>query len=562
MRTVGIATTVLCGAAREGSPLATMGRDPRQEVELRRAAELAVTVFGSLSETTVLVFDRELRCIRIRGGAVEAHGYRAEAIEGRLLADFVGASEFERLAPHYRAALDGELRRFEHRPADGSRVYDIDVAPIEEDGEIVGGLSVGRDITERKQIERALAHSAREYRDLAEQASDVVTRSDDRAVYTYVSPASARVYGFPPEDMVGRPVYDFVHPDDCAGHVALREALADGSEEEVAERRMKTASGDWLWVETRCRALRDDDGHFVGVQSSARDITDRKVADEQFRTAFDDALVGIALVAPDGSWLRVNESLCEIVGRTRDELYGMTFQDITHPEDLDADMAQLEQTLAGARAGYQMEKRYLRPDGSVVWALLSVSLVRDAGGEPLHFISQVLDISERKRLEAELSRMATRDDLTGLYNRRFFERELTQQLRLLKRHGGTASVLFLDLDRFKEVNDTLGHQSGDDLLEHVAGILTGRLRQSDVIARLGGDEFAVLLPMTDAEGAACIVAALEREFEQRPADLEGHAVTARPSIGVAELEPELDVDDVLRRADQAMYAIKRARRAT
>jgi diguanylate cyclase (GGDEF)-like protein/PAS domain S-box-containing protein len=543
-----------------------MGRDSEQHGELARTAELAVSVLGSLSETSVLVFDDELRCIRIGGGAVEAHGYQAAAIEGRLLADFVPESEFARLAPHYRAALTGERRRFEHRPADGTRVYDIDVAPVEHDGRVVGGLAIGRDITERKQMERAMAHSAREYRDLAQQASDVVTRSNEQAVYTYVSPASARVYGFTPEQMVGRPVYEFVHPDDHAAHVALREALAAGAEEELAERRMRTADSGWLWVEARCRALRDD-GRFVGVQSSARDISDRKaaeearrIADEQFRTAFDDALVGISLVAPDGRWLRVNESLCTIVGYTREQLYGMTFQDITHPEDLDTDLALLEETLAGTRAGYQMEKRYLRPDGEVVWALLSVSLVRDADGAPLHFISQVLDISERKRLEAELGRLATRDDLTGLYNRRFFEREVKQQLRLLRRHGGHASVLFVDLDRFKEVNDTMGHQCGDDLLRHVADVLTGRLRESDVIARLGGDEFAVLLPMTNAGGAAAIVKALEQEFIERPALLEGRAVTAQASIGVAELDAELDVDGVLRRADQAMYEVKRARR--
>jgi diguanylate cyclase (GGDEF)-like protein/PAS domain S-box-containing protein len=520
-----------------------MGRDPEQQGELRRTAELAVSVFGSRPDTSVTVFDADLRCLTAAGPEIHAD------------------------AQSYRAALAGERRRFEQIV--GERVYDVDVAPIEEDGQIVGGLAIGRDITERKQMERALAHSAREFRDLAEQAGDVVTRSNEHAIYKYVSPACARVYGFAPGQMVGRPVYDFVHPDDRAGHVALREALAAGSDEEVAERRMKTAAGDWRWVETRCRALRDDDGRFLGVQSSARDITDRKaaeearrIADEQFRTAFDDALVGIALVAPDGTWLRVNDALCRIVGRERDELYGGTFQDITHPEDLDADLALLEQTLAGERSGYQMEKRYLRPDGTVVWALLSVSLVRDPAGAPLHFISQVLDISERKRLEAELSRLATRDDLTGLYNRRFFEREVAQQLLLLRRHGGTASVLFVDLDRFKEVNDTLGHQCGDELLQHVASILTGRLRQSDAIARLGGDEFAVLLPMTDAEGAACIVAALEREFAERAIEFEGQRVTARPSIGVAELEPELDVDGVLRRADQAMYAVKRARRET
>jgi diguanylate cyclase (GGDEF)-like protein/PAS domain S-box-containing protein len=523
-----------------------MGREAEQQAELRRTAELAVSVLGLLSETSVLVFDRELRPLRGSGAAP--------------------ATTFDLRGEPYRAALAGERQRFEHRPAEGSRVYDIDVAPIEHDGEIVGGLAIGRDITDRKQMERAMAHSAREYRDLAEQSSDVVTRSNEQAVYTYVSPAAARLYGVEPEDMVGRQVYEFVHPDDHPAHLALREALAAGADEELAERRMKTADGDWRWVEARCRALRDDDGRFVGVQSSARDIGDRKaaeearrIADEQFRTAFDDALVGIALVALDGSWLRVNRSLCEIVGRSHEELYAMTFQDITHPEDLDADLAQLGETLAGERAGYQMEKRYLRPDGEVVWALLSVSLVRDALGEPLHFISQVLDISERKRLEAVLSMMATRDDLTGLYNRRFFEREVKQYLRLLRRHGGDASVLFVDLDRFKEVNDTMGHQSGDELLKHVAMVLTSRLRESDVIARLGGDEFAVMLPMTNAGGAAAIVKALEQEFIERPALLEGQVVTVRASIGVAELDAELDVDGVLRRADQAMYAVKRSR---
>jgi diguanylate cyclase (GGDEF)-like protein/PAS domain S-box-containing protein len=537
----------------------TMGRDPEQQGELRRTAELAFSVLGSLSETSILVFDTELRYVLAAGGALTAHGYEAGRLEGRHMSEFVQGPAYDRLAEHYRAALTGERRRFEHRTMDGTKVYDIDVAPIERDGAIVGGLAISRDITERKQTERALAHSAREYRDLAEQASDVVSRSDEPGVYTYVSPASARVYGRAPDEMLGRSVFEFMHPDDHESHRALRAELVAGAEELIGERRMSTPTGDWVWVEARCRALRDDDGHFVGVQSAARDISDRKMADEQFRTAFDDALVGIALVAPDGSWLRVNDSLCDIVGYPREQLYGMTFQDITHPDDLDADVGHLQETLAGERAGYQMEKRYQRPGGEVVWTLLSVSLVRDAAGAPMHFISQVLDISERKRLEAELGRLATRDDLTGLYNRRFFEREVKQALRLLRRHGGQASVLFLDLDRFKEVNDTLGHQSGDDLLKHVALVLTGRLRESDVIARLGGDEFAVLLPMTGADGAAAIVKALEQEFIERPALLEGRAVTAYASIGVAELDAELDVDGVLRRADQAMYAVKRSR---
>ena len=215
-----------------------MGRDPEQQGELRRTAELAFSVLGSLSETSVLVFDTELRYVLAAGGALAAHGYDAGQLEGRHMSEIVQGPSYERLAAQYQAALTGERRRFEHRSGDGTRVYEFDVAPIEQDGEIVGGLAISRDITERKQAERALAQSAREYRDLAEHASDVVSRSDEEGVYTYVSPASARVYGRAPEEMLGRSVFEFMHPDDHEAHRALRAELAAGAEEEVAERRM------------------------------------------------------------------------------------------------------------------------------------------------------------------------------------------------------------------------------------------------------------------------------------------------------------------------------------
>jgi diguanylate cyclase (GGDEF)-like protein/PAS domain S-box-containing protein len=543
-----------------------LGEASRDNEPLRRSGELALSVLGALSDTSVLVFDRDLRYVLAAGEALQAHGYDAGKLEGLGLADFMSGPALDRLTTHYRAALAGERTRFEHQTADATRIYDIDVAPIVREGEIIGGVAISRDITDRKATERALARSAREFRDLAEQAGDVVTRTDEAARYTYVSPSSEAVYGRRPEEMVGQSTFEFMHPEDHEVHRRLRESFEAGVDEDVVERRVTRPDGSWVWVEAHCRALRDDTGRLTGVQTSARDITRRKaaedarrIADDQFRTAFDDALIGIALVAPDGSWLRVNDALCDIVGYTRDQLMHMTFQDVTHPDDLDAELALVAEVLSGARSGYQMEKRYLRGDGDVVSAILSVSLVRDGDGAPLHFISQVQDISERVRLELELRRLATRDDLTGLYNRRFFERELAQQLRLLGRQSGPAALLFLDLDEFKTVNDTFGHQAGDELLKHVAGALRGRLRETDVIARLGGDEFAVLLPLTDADHAGAVVDALQREFAQRPANIDGNVIPVRASIGVAALEADLDVDAALRRADQAMYRVKRSR---
>ena len=515
---------------------------------LRRTGELALAVLAALPEMSVLVFDAELRHVLSGGTAL------------------VPEHVVKRWAPACRAALGGGRTRFEYDSEDGQFTYDVDVGPIEAGGEVVGGLVITRDVTERRRAQRDLATSEREYRALAEHAGDVVTRTDEHAIYTYVSPSSLRVYGRPPEEMVGRSVLEFMHPDDHDVQQRTRDALRDGTAEQTAERRMRRADGGWVWVESRLQALRDGEGRFAGVQTSSRDISDRRaadtaraLADEQFRTAFENAPIGMALVGTDGSWLRINEAMCSILGYSPEELLARTFQDITHPDDLDADVALVEGVLAGIQPGYRLEKRYLRPDGSIVWASLSVSLVRDASGEPLHFVSQVEDITERKRLEAELTRLATHDDLTGLHNRRHFERELARELKLTRRHGGTAAVLLLDLDDFKAINDTHGHAGGDALLRHVAEVLRGRLRETDVIARFGGDEFAILLRHTPVESAERVAVLLREELDRRPAFIGGATITVRASVGVAAVDAALEAGETLHHADQEMYRDKRSR---
>jgi diguanylate cyclase (GGDEF)-like protein/PAS domain S-box-containing protein len=535
---------------------------------LRSAGELAVLALAALPELSVIVFDRDLRVVVSAGDALTARVHDPDDLHGRRLGDVLPTSLLERIEPAFRAALDGRRTTFTHESSDAARAYDLQVAPIEAAGDVIGGLVICRDISEQRRTETALALSEQQYRDLAERSSDVVSRTDAHAVYRYISPSCARIYGWAPEEIVGLPVTDFCHPDDLAAHASLRARLRAGAPEQVSETRMRRADGDWVWMEMRYSALRDADGRFDGVQAAARDISDRKaaeaaraVADEHFRTAFDGAAIGMALVAPDGAVLRVNDELCAIVGSSRGELLAKRFQDMTHPDDLAADLDYRRAVLEGRRSSYQMEKRCLRADGTIVWTSLSVSLVRDPAGAPLHFVSQVQDISQRKDMEAELRALATHDDLTGLHNRRFFEGELIQQLRRTRRHGEEAAVLLLDLDEFKQVNDTLGHHAGDQLLIHVAAVLKTRLRGSDIVARLGGDEFAVLLPHATPARAVEVAASLEGELERSPIVVDGISVVARASIGVAALAPELQAEDALRTADHAMYRAKRARRA-
>jgi diguanylate cyclase (GGDEF)-like protein len=206
-----------------------------------------------------------------------------------------------------------------------------------------------------------------------------------------------------------------------------------------------------------------------------------------------------------------------------------------------------------------MEKRYFNGTGDQIWVNLSVSLVVTPDGTPEHFISQIEDITERKRLETVLRRLADNDPLTELWNRRRFEEELQRQVGRCKRYGERAALFLLDLDDFKQVNDTLGHKAGDDVLRGVARAMRGRLRSTDFLARIGGDEFAVVLPNVSPGQAAVLAEELARSVRANPVRVRDRDITATASIGVAFLDADVESDEAaLMAADIAMYSAKAA----
>ena len=223
------------------------------------------------------------------------------------------------------------------------------------------------------------------------------------------------------------------------------------------------------------------------------------------------------------------------------------------------DAAQHAQLLAGAVPAFQAEKRYFNAAGEVVSAILSISLVRDAQSAPVHFIAQLQDISERKRLEEHLRHLADHDPLTGLRNRRLFEHDLKLQVARSQRYGERAAVMVVDLNAFKQINDRYGHKVGDDALKAVATALTRRLRETDLVARMGGDEFAVLLPHADDEGTAIVADGLVRVIAACSIDAGDTVVHPSGSVGMAMIDRwTISAERVLVAADRAMYAAKRA----
>jgi diguanylate cyclase (GGDEF)-like protein/PAS domain S-box-containing protein len=290
-----------------------------------------------------------------------------------------------------------------------------------------------------------------------------------------------------------------------------------------------------------------------------------------FESAFHGAAVGMALVARDGRWLKVNRALCSMLGHMESELLTIDFQKVTHPDDLDKDLAQVNDLLEGRRTSYSIEKRFLHKDGSIVWTLLSVSMIRDQFGTLRYFVSQLQDITERKRTEAELiahrsqleianislRALASVDQLTGLGNRRAFNRQLEDAIADAQRSRHPLSLLMVDVDRFKQYNDDFGHPAGDAALRAVARCLSRSARSGDFVARYGGEEFVVLLPDTDRADALDVAERLRNAISQ--IDTEQRPITA--SVGVSTRLPndtaiDADLVRLISSADVALYRAK------
>jgi diguanylate cyclase (GGDEF)-like protein/PAS domain S-box-containing protein len=277
---------------------------------------------------------------------------------------------------------------------------------------------------------------------------------------------------------------------------------------------------------------------------------------KRFQLAFESGVSGMALVGPDGGYMSVNEALCDMTGYTEEELLGRTFQSITHPDDLAADEDHLRGLIDARVDDYETEKRYVHRDGHEVWVHLGVSPVRDQQGRVTYFIVQAHDITERRRFQEELAHRALHDELTGLPNRALFIDRVGHALVRSRRHSGHVALLFVDLDRFKLVNDGMGHRAGDAVLIEAAQRLCEAARAEDTVARLGGDEFTVLCENAADEEVRVVAERMLAAFA-KPFEHDGREFHLSASVGVRVSDESAATPDLmLRDADMALYAAK------
>ncbi len=286
-------------------------------------------------------------------------------------------------------------------------------------------------------------------------------------------------------------------------------------------------------------------------------------SEERFRSAFNYAPIGIALVSPDGNWLKVNRALCEILGYSEEQFLATDFQSMLFTEDLGNTLIKIHELLSGKIPTCQLEQRYIHKSKKTVWAAWSVSTASDINSKRPNLIFQIQDITDKKLAEESLQYKATHDALTNLPNRAYFMSRLEQALNKTQTNRNyKISILFIDLDRFKVINDSLGHLIGDQLLVCIAERLRECLRPNDIVARLGGDEFTILVEGGyEPHEVVRIAERLQEKFAE-PFDLSGHEVYSSASIGILHRsEKHLTPEDMMRDADTAMYQAKRAGKA-
>ena len=280
--------------------------------------------------------------------------------------------------------------------------------------------------------------------------------------------------------------------------------------------------------------------------------------ERRFRTMFEEAPMGIALIdSASGEFKDINPRYAQITGRSFDEVMRGSWADFVHPDDA-AGVAALS---ANGTAGLKTTTRLVRPDGSVVWIDMSVAAIETESQVHPHHLCMIEDVTEKKKSEALIWQQANFDSLTQLPNRRMFHDRLEVEIAKSRREGLRTAILFIDLDHFKEVNDTLGHHQGDVLLVEASERIRACVRSTDTVARLGGDEFTVILSGLDESARSDVIAQKILDAMQAPFELGQEQAFVSASIGITLFPDDAeDVDDLLKHADQAMYAAKGAGR--
>jgi diguanylate cyclase (GGDEF)-like protein/PAS domain S-box-containing protein len=455
----------------------------------------------------------------------------------------------------YRFLLeDGSVRHIE---SEGSAILDAS-------GKVSYVVVVSRDITERMIAEKALRNSEERFRSLVQNLSDMITIHDAQGITHYESPSAARILGYGPGGLIGKSPFDTIHPKDVARvKSAFQDLLQTTKPLALNDFRYRRADGTWIHLEVMGINLLDHPA-VKGVVLTSRDITGRKRAEhllreseQRFRDVVNAAGEYIWEVDIHWNYTYASERVERTLGYSEQELLGRSFFSLMPEGEANRVREWFREKVPEGQSFRYLEHKTRTKYGDVIWQQVSGVPILGGHGRALGYRGTALDITDRKRAEARIEYLATRDALTDLPNRMLLNDRVEQAIVNAHRNFESFALLFIDLDRFKNINDSLGHHVGDQMLKQVAERLLHCVRERDTVARPGGDEFVVAIyDLKNSQDAGHIAHKILHALSQ-PFAIENNVLNTSCSIGISTYPSDgEDVPTLMRNADTAMYHAK------
>lgn len=419
----------------------------------------------------------------------------------------------------------------------------------------------------KSKLEQQLRNSEQWFAATLRCVGDGVVAIDENERISFMNPVAESLLGWHFDEVKGKKADDIVHLEDSSQQpvaIPTREMLTRDAVIGIDFGMLLVArNGDRRPVDDSIAPIRDDRNRVLGAVMVFRDAQERIAAEQllrqsetRFRSVFDSAPVGMALISLDNHFLQVNAAICKLLGYTENELVGVNQAVFSYSEELEHERGLLYNLISGRSMSEQFEKRFRTCDGKEVWTLVNVSLLLQ-NQQPFCYLFQIHDVSEQKMVESRLTQLAHYDALTGLANRAMLNDELERAITSARRYNHRLAVIFLDLDYFKQVNDNLGHEAGDELLKIIASRLRASVRETDIVGRLGGDEFVILLPEIRKVADILTVTDKIQSECRKPARIAGQDIQIGISLGASMFPDDAhDSRTLLRYADSALYHAK------
>ncbi len=560
--------------------VASLARDFNEMTDALAAKTQEYIDTTNLTGDIIVKLDKDGRWIFLNDAACQFFRKPREELLGAEFADYLHPEDAEPTAQTIQDMIESKelVRGFVNRQLTplGTRLVEWNASPLfDEEGQYAGLQVTGRDITERKQMEEELRESEERFRSLGASAPIGVFLMDLRGDCVYANPRLQTISGLTLEESLGYGWTKVIHPDDQAAVLEASEKATHDGRDFSHELRIVTPEGKLRWIHVHTSPMSSAQGKQMGRVGTIEDITDSKQAEaalreseSKYRTLLENLPQKIFSKDTNSVYVSCNENYARDLNIKPNEITGKTDYDF-FPKELAEKYRADDKKIIQSGKTEDMEEAYLQ-DGQEVFVHTVKTPIRDGDDNVVGILGIFWDITEckrmeeeRERLHAELQVRAITDSLTGLYNHAHFFQRLAEEINRSKRYGRGFAVVMMDVDKFKQFNDTRGHQAGDETLRLVAECIRAGLRRSDIAFRYGGDEFAAILLNADSSRAQTIAKRVNRCLTRRLQEADDPAAAwLGLSVGVACFPDDATTaDDLVKVADAALYDAKRVTHA-